>query len=419
MELTLEQGTAIEAMQAFLADPVQSFFLLAGSAGTGKTYCIKHLVDVVRGRLIFTAPTNKATRVLRETLTSDNYKPECRTIFSLLGLRLEANGMVKELTEPEDPVDLTKYRAVVVDEASMINSNLWKYIEDTAESQGVKFIFMGDPAQLPPVGELHSSVWNKCNTVAELKRVMRHDNAILTLATNLRSQVNSPVPQFKRKTEVVEGEGVWDCTQALFEQLMMELAERGAFSRPNGAKAIAWRNATVEALNRKIRSKIFCEPQQLWLPEDRIILMEPAKGLDGKPIAVTDDEGTVTKVEEGWHPDYGSFKIWRLAVTTDDNKTVHLTVLHEASEKLFTEQAERLAAEARSNPRRWKYFWEFKEAFHRIRHSYAITAHRAQGSTYDTVFADWRDILQNRNRREAFQCLYVACTRPKKRLYLG
>lgn len=419
MELTLEQGTAIEAMQNFLSSPDKDFFLLAGSAGTGKTYCIKHLVDVVRGRLIFTAPTNKATRVLRETLTSDNYKPECRTIFSLLGLRLEANGMVKELAEPEDPVDLTKYRAIIVDEASMINSNLWRYIESAAEEQHIKFIFMGDPAQLPPVGELCSPVWGKCNAVAELKRVMRHDNAILTLAVALRSQVNHPAPQFKRKTEVVGDEGVWDCPASELEKAMLRYAEAGFFSRPNDAKAIAWRNVTVDALNRKIRSKIFDNTEQPWLPEDRIILMEPAKGLDGQPIAVTDDEGTVTRVEVDWHPEHGNFRIWRLSVMTDDNKSITLHVLHEDSAELFEEHLDRLAMEAKSNPRRWKNFWEFKENFHRIRHAYAITAHRAQGSTYNTVFVDWRDILLNRNRSEAFRCLYVACTRPKKRLYLG
>ena len=64
-------------------------------------------------------------------------------------------------------------------------------------------------------------------------------------------------------------------------------------------------------------------------------------------------------------------------------------------------------------------FWEFKEAFHKLRHAYAITAHRSQGSTYDTAFVDWRDILLNRNRGEAFRCLYVACTRPKRRLFLN
>jgi ATP-dependent exoDNAse (exonuclease V) alpha subunit len=67
----------------------------------------------------------------------------------------------------------------------------------------------------------------------------------------------------------------------------------------------------------------------------------------------------------------------------------------------------------------WKKFWAFKESFHSARHAYAITAHRAQGSTYQIAFVDYRDILLNRNRQEAARCLYVATSRPKKELYLA
>jgi hypothetical protein len=50
---------------------------------------------------------------------------------------------------------------------------------------------------------------------------------------------------------------------------------------------------------------------------------------------------------------------------------------------------------------------------------YGATVHRAQGSTYETVWVDYQDILKNRNRREAFQCLYVACSRPTTKLLLA
>lgn len=420
MALTLEQGTAIEAIKDFLADPEKQFFLLSGYAGTGKTYCIQHLVGLVRGRLIFTAPTNKATKVLRDTLTTDQYKPETRTIYSLLGLRLEANGEVKELTVPEDPLDLTQYRAVIVDEASMINANLFRFIKQTADAQHVKFIFMGDPAQLPPVGELRSPIWNHCHAASELRTVMRYDNQILALATALRGQVDHPAPKFVRKTDNAEGEGVWVCGEGEFEQRILDAAGQGRFSQANNAKAIAWRNVTVDAFNRRIRQRIFDNASAtMWLPDDRIILLEPAKDLNDETVATTDDEGRITRVEEEWHPTWREFKVWRVSVTTDDNRVIVLGVLHEDFRQLHDVKAEELAAAARMNRRKWQSFWEFKEAFHKIRHSYAITAHRAQGSTYEAAFVDWKDILSNRNRSEAFRCLYVACTRPKKELYLG
>ena len=420
MALTLEQGAALEAIKDFLRDPEKQFFLLSGYAGTGKTYCIQHLVGLVRGRLIFTAPTNKATKVLRDTLTTDRYKPETRTIYSLLGLRLEANGEVKELTVPEDPLDLTQYRAVIVDEASMINANLFRFIKQTADTQHIKFIFMGDPAQLPPVGEARSPVWTQCHAASELRTVMRYDNQILALATALRGQVDHPAPKFVRKTDNADGEGVWVCGEGEFEQRILDAAGQGRFSVANNAKAIAWRNVTVDAFNRRIRQRIFDNAAStMWLPDDRIILLEPAKDLNDEAIATTDDEGRITRVEEEWHPTWGEFKVWRISVTTDDNRVIVLRVLHDDCKQDHDRKAEELAQAARMDRRKWRSFWGFKEAFHKVRHSYAITAHRAQGSTYEAAFVDWKDILSNRNRSEAFRCLYVACTRPKKELYLG
>lgn len=415
----LQQGTAIEKMLDFLENPSARFFLLSGYAGTGKTFCIQHLISKVRGRMIFTAPTNKATKVIRDSLSSSDYKPECRTIYSLLGLRLEANGEVKELAVPEDPIDLTQYRAVIVDEASMISSLLFEHIAKTANAQNLKFIFMGDPAQLPPVKELRSPVWGATHSVAELTQVMRYDNQLLRLATALRKVVDHPAPSVKLESDNAEGEGVWRLSSGEFEQRILEAADAGLFSRPNCAKLVAWRNVTVDDWNRRIRARIFSSPSELWLPEDRIIVMEPAKDLNDEIQATTDDEGRVNRVEEAWHPTYGEFKCYRLSVTLDDGKPIVLWTLHPEWEAAAARKAEELAAAARTNRRLWGRFWDFKETFHRIRHAYAITAHRAQGSTYDTAFVDWRDILLNRNRGEAFRCLYVACTRPRTRLFLN
>lgn len=420
--LNTEQLAAVEDILTFLSEPKEPgeprFFLLQGSAGTGKTFTVKELTRRLRGRLIFSAPTNKAVRILKDTLTTDSYKPECRTIYSLLGLRLEANGEMKVLTEPEDPVDLTRYVAVIVDEASMVNQTLMQFIRTTSQEQGVAFIFLGDPAQLPPVKETSSEVW-KTKRQASLQTVMRHDNQILALATALRKVVNHPAPRLTIESSNANGEGVWRCAEAEFDSRIIAAAEQGRFSTPNCAKAIAWRNSTVDSLNRRIRSCIFDNPTEFWLPDDRIILTEPARDIDGEVIATTDEEGRVERVEEEWHPEYGEFKIYRLRVTSDEGTPIILRVIHPDWQLYFAREVTRLAEEARGTPRKWKNFWAFKEAFHQVRHGYAITAHRSQGSTYEAAFVEWRDILINRNRQEAYRCLYVACTRPKKELYLG
>lgn len=417
--LNKDQATAVDEMVEFLQVSDDAyFFLLEGPAGTGKTYCVKALINRIKGRLVFTAPTNKATKVLRESIQSPDYKPDCRTIYSLLGLKLETNGEIKELSVPEDPLDLSRFLAVVVDEASMVSKVLMKYIKEAALTQKVKFIFMGDRYQLPPVGEDLATCWD-IPRKAVLSQVMRFDNQLLTLATEIRTRMGHIVPTIKLVSDNDGAEGVWSIPANDWEARIRAAAARGEFSEPNKAKAMAWRNATVNRLNTMIRDVIFDHTDQHWVVGDRIVMLAPANDFENEKIASTDDEGTVERVTTAYHPHYGQFKCYVIDVCFDDNERASIWLLHESAQLEFTKETERRAAEARANPRMWKNFWAFKDAFHTARHAYALTVHRAQGSTYETAYVDYRDILINRNRIEAFKCFYVAATRARKRLFLA
>ncbi len=92
---TLDQEEAIEKMHDFF-EPLlggKKFFLLSGYAGTGKTFTITEFVkgldkDV---RVILTAPTNKAVRVLDRMAEATGLSVDTGTIHSLLGLVLSYN----------------------------------------------------------------------------------------------------------------------------------------------------------------------------------------------------------------------------------------------------------------------------------------------------------------------------------------
>lgn len=420
--LNEDQQASLESILEWAAKPydeVEPFYVLSGSAGTGKTYTIRALPNHFKGRIVYTAPTNKATKELRKSVTTEDYKPETCTIYSLLGLSLEASGEVKELKYPEEGVpDLSAFRLVVVDEGGMVNENLRKFIKTCSAEHKIKFLFMGDQAQLPPIGEIKSPIW-KIKEGSALTKVMRHDNQILALATTLRGLVDHPAPNFKLDSNNDGEEGVWKLTEGAFEAKILEAAELGWFSEPDKAKAIAWRNVTVDKLNKLIRGKIFNNPTELWLPTDRVLFAAPAYDLEDQKVASTDDEGVINRIAVEWHPIYGEMKIFRISITLDDGRPAVARVLHPDSVMAFSQKLDALSDKARANRRFWKEFWSFKDAFHNLRYSYALTAHRAQGSTYETVFVDYRDILLNRTKSEAMRCLYVACTRPKKRLYLG
>lgn len=397
------------------------FFLFKSPAGCGKTYTTQALLAQLKGRVVFTAPTNKATKVLRETLTTKEYKPECRTIYSLLGLSLQPNGEVKELSVPEDPVDLSTYKLVVVDEGFMLNSMVWSHLQEAAQEFNLKFLILGDDCQLPPVKEDKSPVADIKN-VATLTKVMRHDNQILTLAMATRAKVGNPAASFGDvKSSNDDKGGVWVLNAKQFQDVIADRALLGEF-HTGQSKIIAWRNVTVDKWNKFVRVKTYSADvvhTHPWLVGDRVIFTSPAKDLDDEVKATTDDEGVVQSAVIDDHPLYAEFKVWRISVVMDDNRIVIARVLHQDYLGMFNRKAEQYASEAKANSKKWRHFWDFKDAFHNLRHAYAITVHRAQGSTYETAFVEYKDILINPNRQEAVRCFYTAGTRPKKELYLA
>ena len=131
-------------------------FTLAGYAGTGKTFLINHVVRdcfclVPEESVFFVTPTGKAATVLIQNGTPAG------TIHSLIYRKEE----VKEEFVDEDGVVTVKEKLVfkkrasisdeikllVVDESSMVSDDT---VQDLL-SFGVKCLFSGDSAQLPPV----------------------------------------------------------------------------------------------------------------------------------------------------------------------------------------------------------------------------------------------------------------------------
>ena len=76
---------------------------------------------------------------------------------------------------------------LVVDEASMVNDALYGFLNKFKKDLKLKIIYMGDPAQLQPVGQEHLSKTLSSGTKFELTKVERTgDNPILLNSTRAR-----------------------------------------------------------------------------------------------------------------------------------------------------------------------------------------------------------------------------------------
>lgn len=412
-KLNNEQDFALTTLLTWLQSPVENeAMILEGYAGTGKTTLIREIVKAIE-RVVLCAPTNKAVGVLSKHDTGK----ACMTIQSLLGLQMKAKNDRKVLTEDKDKVKIGSYKILIIDETSMIDSALFKFIRKAMKKYGLKVLFAGDPEQLNPVGEDISPVFGSYPTV-RLNTVMRHDNQILTLATHIRT---TPYRKILIESDFNKSGGVYVFDEQNFMEGILKYASKGFF-QDNVAKVIAWRNSTVLKYNDMVREHLLGKEafKSKYVVGERIIFTEPF----GMAIT-TDMEARILSVQRDTYKVFadnykrfvGEMNILVLEVSLDNGEIVSsVKIIDESSKEFFDDYLDTLAGEAYENHHLWRVFWNFKEKFASIRHAYAITTHRSQGSTYRDVFIDVNDIRRNKNLIEAKRCLYVAATRPTTKL---
>jgi len=193
-ELSGDQQAAAEAFATWLAAPADATpFLLRGYAGTGKTFLsMRFLANAEAQGLCWTvvAPTHKAVGVLRDHLEQVGLRPTWfpSTIHRLLRLKLRREGDRERCSETAQTATALEHLGLVlIDEASMVDGQLLEIILRCAQPFQCRLVFIGDPAQLPPVEERESPVFSLARVCqASLTHVVRHQGPILRLASGLR-----------------------------------------------------------------------------------------------------------------------------------------------------------------------------------------------------------------------------------------
>lgn len=258
-ELNDQQKIALQKIDDFANDKSKTAITLSGYAGTGKTSLMEMVAKKLgrRHNVVFSATTHQAAGVLKSKV--GKYGFETRTVNSLFGITVETDMEGKTY-------DMSKMRRVqaepklhfgdivVLDEASMLSDENYNDVVSIAKMYNAKVIFVGDKAQLAPIGQNEvSKVFRDSNgEVVELTKVERTgDNAILSEATAIRNgQALSYESAFN-----AQGQGVAYVTPQSTEEInkIIDIFTPGLKTNPNYLRVLTFTNDSVTYYNDRVR----------------------------------------------------------------------------------------------------------------------------------------------------------------------
>lgn len=400
---------------------------LQGYAGTGKTWLASDWTgEVLRAnpkiRIVILAPTNKALDVLRQKC--GHLEVGFATIDSFLGNRIKRN----------DDMEIEKSRGkgmenpdlIICDEASMVKK---EYDEDLRRRK-VKLLYLGDPAQLPPINEEMSSTFDTPNTFL-MTQVVRYDGSIIKVATHLRERIESKAPFILRDFQQYKDEArsLSFIDKGVLHDWALQAVRKGL-----DAKIVAFRNIDVNDHNAYMHRALFPNDELFGIGE-QVIVNETFE----LPVRDDSEDGdmlyngemlTVISCVENQRLDCGvrtfavgfkrsaGYSVNGEDVVADYIVNVALDADHALNvHKQLTSQV--WDARRGGNNAEVKRVIDLRKPLNKLaplRHSYACTVHKSQGSTYDVALVDWASVFKSPDRA---RMMYVATTRPSKFLVLA
>lgn len=467
LNFTNDQLNAYNGLIEFINSPYEENDYkraLVGAAGTGKTYLVKALIKNCRysySTIGLSAPTHKACRVLHESIGITNIKPN--TLQSDLGLRLNFDVDKFDYNNPPfDPkgrVKIGDYKLYIVDEASMINKQLCMFLEKTCKNNNCKIIYIGDSSQLAPVNEKYSYAFTNIKLFT-LNQIVRQgeNNPISYLLDLLRFDIKHRSFTFleyitKNRINFNEDntKGYKVCTAQEFDNIVYNnFNDEALTNNIDFAKIIGYTNNNVSNWNKFVRNAIIKDADKSVITKnDLIISYITIVNQFNECIIKNSEEYILKDVVNYVHPKYQlkGFMIRFTAIHGGYNTTPLFVVDHKdiGNMMLYVKISNELittakTANTRLRSQKWKEYYDFKEncllltniissdgkiLFSRdLDYGFALTAHKSQGSTFDTTFVDVNDIVFDKygqpytDAEEINRRLYVACSRAKNKLYL-
>jgi hypothetical protein len=496
-QLNSGQQELIKELDDFLKNADSHVFLLKGYAGTGKTFITKGFTEYLTSigrKFILAAPTGKAAKVIKEKTKNEAFTIH-KSIYSYKDLKeykvenIDGTETFKFYFDLNDNTH-DGNTVYIIDEASMVSdivqegeffrfgsgrllSDLMKYIHIDHNDHDKKIIFIGDTAQLPPIGMNFSPALNlvylekefnlKCNSY-ELTEIMRQsvDSGIVENSLTIRESIRRNT--FNQLDINLNFE---DTQHVEREELMGKYLDSCGYKINGESIIIAHSNAVVDEYNSHVRKHFF--PNQEYITAGDKVMAVANNGNqaifiyngDFGLIRKVDDniikrevfvrekineELTITtkvplwfrRVEIGFKNIDGKSYFFECLIFENIlyrglvyNDTYFLNEINKYKLKsrdinrletvaLYVDFVNRAREKGLSpNTEEFKQAIKSDDYFNslKIKFGYALTCHKAQGSEWNNVFVNCKT-HQNVLTKDYFRWFYTAITRTSKKLYL-
>jgi len=445
---SLEQEQLLkELCEFYTAENDRSLFILKGYAGTGKTTLLSSFVKGLRSlkrKTVLLAPTGRAAKVFSQRSVQPAY-----TIHKKIYRKEKiAGGAIQLGLAP----NLHTNTLFLVDEASMIGDytkqsdgsiNPRSLLEDLINfvygGKNCKLIFIGDEAQLPPVGADFSPALNLdymndfySNLLInhfQLSNVLRQatDSDILANATALRSAPDNTYPSFfkTKNSDLVRLTGEY-----LEDELDSAFSNYGA----TDTIVITRSNKRANLFNQQIRSRIFWYEDDIVANDLLMVVRNNYFWLDdqsqagfianGETMEVQRIHGRETMYDFNFVDatvrliDYPNMEPFKVKIMMDVLDVDSANLPRERMKELFFAVEKDYGFEKNKKKRYERIMADPYFNALQVKYAYAVTCHKSQGGQWPCVFVDQGYLTDEMLDRSYFRWLYTAFTRATEKLYL-
>ena len=362
---------------------------IAGYAGTGKSTLIKFIIAALdideQNDVCYVAYTGKAAKVLK-----DKGCPNAMTAHRLLYTSVPRNDgtFYHKIKRPLE----YRYKLIVVDEISMLPKEMWELLL----SHKIPVICLGDPFQLPPIGEDNGVLANPHIFLDEIMR-QAEESEIIRLTMDIRN--GKSLELFKgNEVQVIDPKDLVGGMYGWADQILVA------------------KNLTRRTINNQMRKMLFNTTDTKPIEGDRVICLRndwenPTAAGD---VAVNGMTGTISNIR--YNNNVPLLNPMMLADVLPDDYT-EADAANSPKDVYFrgVNMDYQLLTTGEETVTR-KNFKTFPKILRPqlYDYAYAITVHKSQGDEFDKVLV-FEEYLKGGDHA---RWLYTAATRAKKKLVL-